>query len=40
MSYLRHTSDKTCNIKASPNKGLQPTAYSVRSCVASAFSGG
>lgn len=40
MSHLRPTSDMTCNAKAWPNKGLQPTAYSIRSCVAPAFSGG
>ena len=38
--HLRHTSDKTCNVKVLPNNGLQPTAYSVRSCVAPAFSSG
>jgi hypothetical protein len=40
VSHLRHTSDKACNVKASPNKGVQPTAYSVRSSVAPASSGG
>ena len=40
MSHLRHTSDKTCNVKASPNNGLQPTAYSVRSFLAPAFGSG
>ena len=35
ISHLRHTSDKTCNVKAEPNNRLQPTPYSVR--CASAF---
>jgi hypothetical protein len=39
MPYLRYTSDKTCNIKTLPNKGLQATANSLRSCLASAISG-
>jgi hypothetical protein len=30
----------TKRVSAMPNKGLQPTAYSVRSCVAPASSGG
>jgi len=35
MSHLRHTSDKTWNVKTSPNKGLELTASSVRSAPAS-----
>lgn len=34
VSYLRHISDKTCNVKTSPNKPLQLTAYSVRCAAA------
>jgi hypothetical protein len=28
VSHLRHTSDKTCNVKASPNHPVELTAHS------------
>jgi hypothetical protein len=40
MSHLRHTSDRTCNAKAWPNNGVQPTGNSVRSCLAPAIPSG